>query len=118
MAGTNGLNRRGKVKLRGKGLILGPQKHRSAPERRESTGGHNANRSLQSKKRGVPWLHGKHAARELLPQICVVSVDEFVEIWGFRQEYGRTVGFSNLNLLPKVMQTLPIPESSISDQAA
>ena len=31
-------------------------------------------------KKGVPGIHGRHAARELLiPQICVVSANNYVE---------------------------------------
>jgi hypothetical protein len=35
------------------------------------------------------------------PQICVVSVTEFVEICHFQQEYGRTIALSNLLYLLK-----------------
>jgi hypothetical protein len=41
----------------------------------------------KKKKRGVPRPHGKHAAWELLPQICVVSVNESVGNVIIRQDY-------------------------------
>jgi hypothetical protein len=39
-------------------------------------------------KIGVPRFHGQHASWELLPQICVVSVNDSGEMSKIAQDYG------------------------------